>query len=454
LNKKKGRGSDKKKDAGSPDDVQHTEILENGDIDDTKTRQFPQDRVKESIKSRNGDQAEPLEQDEGESAFSFRRIQKKSPYRPLLLILGIVFLIFLALFVVQIIRSHRNTLVLKKATELKATRDNNTTFLESLEQMKSRENPEDMVRQYLFSDDIFQGEAPLGDEGQTIHFSRQQDAELVAIADALNIRVRVLFGIQTAQKEDTITETCNANFHGFRISSLKVSRAEEIIRDEISVSTPSRGLVKITGKSLESVSRITYDQVLKDLETVGLKAYKKMTPDKNGIQIQLRLVGDLPDQTDDAHLIRGKGVGNVTLNSDISEIKSLLAPKYNMIKRRIMVENEFVIIYKIGNQNRKPLFYIYERDSKVWGIHIVDEIFSTVQGLGIGSSLGAMRIYYTRLNVFAIPRKITYLWIDHEDLKEIKFVLADDKRINFDTQHFPFDIKINSILIGKSPYLN
>jgi len=166
------------------------------------------------------------------------------------------------------------------------------------------------------------------------------------------------------------------------------------------------------------------------------------------------LVGDLPDQAVDDYLIKGNGVGKVVLDSDISEIKLLLAPKYNMIKRRIMVENEFVIIYKIENQNRKPLFYIYERDGKIWGIQIVDELFRTERGVGIGSSLGAMRIYYTQLNIFAIPRKVTCLWIDQENLKEIKFIIADDTRIDFKTERFPFDIKINSILIGKSPYLN
>jgi hypothetical protein len=212
--------------------------------------------------------------------------------------------------------------------------------------------------------------------------------------------------------------------------------------------------VIIAGKSLKSVSRTTYDQVLQDLEAAGLKALKKVLPEKNLVQIQLRVVGNLLAEPDDPSLISGKGVGKVMLNSRISEITSLLDNRYNMIKRRIMVENEFVIIYKIENQNRKPLFYIYERDNRIWGIQIVDELFRTDRGIGIGSSLGAMRIYYTKLNIVAIPRKITYLSVDQEHLKEIKFILADDARIDFAIKRFPFDIQINSILIGKSPYLN
>jgi hypothetical protein len=443
----------KEKNIGHPGAGRETEIIVDRKIDDTKTRQFPQDQVKERIQARNQNDIEQTVEDDGEIAISFR-IKKQSPYRPLLLILGIVLLSFIALFVYQMIRSHRNTMMLKKATELETRQDSNAEFLESLEERKTMVEPEDQTQDFAFSDDIFQGEAPLRAEAEGVLFTKERDAELVAIGDAMNIRARLLFGIKTTQKGDILTETCNGNFNGFRISSLKVRLAGKIIQDEISISTPSRGLIKITGKTLDSVTRTRYDQVLKDLEAAGLKVYKRLLPEKNAVQIQLRMTGVSTFRSGDASLFTGIGVGNIALDAKISDMKSLLPPRYRMIKRRIMMENEFVIIYKIEDQNRTPLFYVYERDAKIWGLQIVNNSFRTTRGLGIGSSLGAMRIYYTNLNIRSLPGKVTYLWIDQKDFKEIKFILADDKRINFEDSIFPFDIKVNSILIGKSPYLN
>jgi len=344
--------------------------------------------------------------------------------------------------------------MLKKATELKPLQDSSVEFLESLEQRKPMAEPEEQTQEFVFSDDAFQGEAPLRAEAEGVLFTKEKDAELVAIGDAMNIRARLLFGIKTTQKGDTLTETCNGNFNGFRISSLKIRLSGKIIQDEISISTPSRGLINIIGKTLDSVTRTRYDQILKDLEAAGLKVFKRLLPEKNAVQIQLRMTRISTFRSGDAHLFNGTSVGNVALGAKISDMKSLLPPRYRMIKRRIMMENEFKIIYKIEDHKQTPLFYVYERNAKIWGIQIVNDSFRTARGLGIGSSLGAMRIYYTNLNIRSLPGKVTYLWINQEDFKEIKFILVDDKRINYDDNIFPFDIKVNSILIGKSPYLN
>ncbi len=450
---KSKNGNIDKKNIRPPGAGRETKIIVDREIDDTKTRQFPQDQVKERIQDPNQNVIEKTSPENGESGISFR-IQKQSPYRPLLLILGIVLLSFIALFVYQMIRSHRNTMMLKKATELKTLQDSDAEFLESLEQRKPMVEPEDQTQEFAFSDDIFQGEAPLRAEAEGVLFTKERDAELVAIGDAMNIRARLLFGIKTAQKGDILTETCKGNFNGFKISSLKVRLSGKITQDEISISTPSRGLIKITGKTLDSVTRTRYDQILKDLEAAGLKAFKRLLPEKNAVQIQLRMIRISTFRSGDANLFTGTSVGKISLDAKISDMKSLLPPRYRMIKRRIMMENEFVIIYKIEDQKRTPLFYVYERDAKIWGIQIENDSFRTARGLGIGSSLGAMRIYYTNLNIRSLPGKVTYLWINQEDYKEIKFILVDDKRINFDDNIFPFDIKVNSILIGKSPYLN
>jgi len=450
---KSKNGNIDKKNIGHPETGRETKIIVDREIDDTKTRQFPQDQIKERIQDRNQNAIEKTTPENGESGISFR-IQKQSPYRPLLLILGIVLLSFIALFVYQMIRSHRNTMMLKKATELKPLQDSSVEFLESLEQRKPMAEPEEQTQEFVFSDDAFQGEAPLRAEAEGVLFTKEKDAELVAIGDAMNIRARLLFGIKTTQKGDTLTETCNGNFNGFRISSLKIRLSGKIIQDEISISTPSRGLINIIGKTLDSVTRTRYDQVLKDLEAAGLKVFKRLLPEKNAVQIQLRMTRISTFRSGDAHLFNGTSVGNVALGAKISDMKSLLPPRYRMIKRRIMMENEFKIIYKIEDHKQTPLFYVYERNAKIWGIQIVNDSFRTARGLGIGSSLGAMRIYYTNLNIRSLPGKVTYLWINQEDFKEIKFILVDDKRINYDDNIFPFDIKVNSILIGKSPYLN
>jgi hypothetical protein len=431
-----------------------TPMVPEPETDDTRTRQFLQEKVREGILSRGQDESEPVFSKDGEEAFSFRRVKKQSPYRPLLLILGIVLVIFFALFIYQIIRSHQNTLVLKKAAAVKSGQNSNAEFLKSLENRASEPGLEARIRQFVFPDNIFQGEAFVQDDDRVFHFSPQKDAEMASLADAMNIRARILFGIKTSSRGESITESCSGTFNGFRISSLLVRQAGQIIRDEISVLTPSRGGFKVVGKSLESVSRTDPDLLVKDLEKSAITTTVSVSPEDHKLQLQLRIAGSPAGRVPDAHLIAGNAVGDIVLDSGISGLKSRLTPGCAIIKRKIMVENEFEFIYKIEDQRRTPLFYIYERNSRIWGIQIVDERFKTDRGLGIGSSLGAMRIYYTRVNIVSVPGKLNYLWIDQENLKQLKFILSDDRRIDFDSQNFPFDIKINSILIGKSPVLN
>lgn len=422
-------------------------------VGDTRTRRFPRDpaRGDASVQSSQEESVPPAGEPE---SFSFRRKEKRSDYRPLLFILGIVLLIFFGLFIYQIFKSRQHQMVLKNVAETKSGPDNTAGFLESLENRAARSSEEEQARGVAFSDEIFQGEAPLPGQGRFVHFSPEKDAELAALADALNIRARVLFGIKTTRKEGIVTETCSGNFNNFRISSLLVSQAGQVLSDEISVTTPSRGVLQVTGKALESFSKTDPDQLKKDLESAGIEAIPIVSSEDGRVRVQLRVSVQPAAVFDGTYLIDGKGIGKIRLGADIIGLESTIAPGNSIIRRRIMLDNEFISIHKIEDQKRTPLYYVYEKNGMIWGIEIVDERFRTDRGLGIGSSLGAMRIYYTRLNMTSIPGKVSYLWIDQEELKPVKFILADDRRVDFDGGNFPLDIPINSILIGDSPYLN
>ena len=447
-------GDDKKNANGKISDGRdiRTDILKDNDQSEAKTQQFSHDQLKDSIVGYTQKDGGKTDSVSASKDYHFRT-PEKSPYRPLLVILVVVVVCFLALIIYQMVRTHKNTLVLKKATELSSQEVAESELLKYLDQDKPRIKEKEELKRFAFSNDIFHGMAPLRSRKEGPVISKNQDPELAAIVDALNIRSRMMFGVKIKKKGNVITETCNGTIRGFKINSNKAKESGELIQDEITLFTPSRGIIKIKNSILESVSRTSYDEILKDLESSAIIHQKRIVSRENILQIQLRFGDRGEKKSADGFLIFGDRVGDIKLGMGITEMKSILSTKYRVLRRKIMVGNRFETILKIDDRKRIPLFFIYERNEKIWGIDIVNDRYRTGRGIGIGSTLGMVRIFYTNINIVSIIGKITYLFIGDSEKKNIKFILADDNRIDFNKEVFPFDIKINSILIGKSPYL-
>ena len=422
------------------------------ELDDLKTQQFSHDQLKESEMGfdRYDEQSTASRQVSREIHF---RTPEKSPYRPLLVILLVVLICFLALAVIQMVRTRRNAQVLENAARSSVKAPGESDILKSIRGSESRVRREEQPRQYSFPKKVFMGSAPLRTEKTEALYSQDQDPEVAALIDAFNVRYRMIFGIKVSRKADIVTETCRGVFRGFGISSIQVRESDRIIKDEITLVTPSGGTVRVGDKILKSVSRCTYDELKNELDIAGIVSEKETIPEKEIIRVQLRITDRWEKRPAEPYLIYGNGVEGIKLGMGIEEMKAMLSDRYRILMRRIMVGNRFETILKIDDRDRTPLFFIYERNEKIWGIEVVHARYKTRREIGIGSTLGMVRIFYPDVNIVSIPGKLTYLFVDDSLNNNIKFMLLDENRIDFEKEKFPFDLKINSVLVGNSPYL-
>jgi hypothetical protein len=98
------------------------------------------------------------------------------------------------------------------------------------------------------------------------------------------------------------------------------------------------------------------------------------------------------------------------------------------------------------DQSNEPLFFVYENKGRIWGIAIISEIFKTDKGIGIGSSLGSIRVNYPRVSLGVSDKKIPYVKVDGVDGL---FVIQSDG-VNVAKRIFPNQTKVVSIMIGNS----
>lgn len=420
--------------------------------EEVETQQFSHDQLKDSIVGYNR-----REEDPGESAPKSRELRfrkpGKSPYRPLLVILVVVVICFLALVVIQMVRNRRNARVLENAALNARKPPAESEVLRSLRQPEPRVNDETRPRRYRFPNEVLQGEAPLGSlEGEPV-FSRDRDPEVAAIVDAFNLCYRVIFDIRVVKRDGTITETCRGVFRGFGINSILVKRSGQAVKDEITLFTPSGGTLRVVDKQLDSVSRTGYEELMADLGLSGIGFRKEMVPEENLVRARLEFEDRWDKRPVDSFLIYGDGVGEVKLGMTVQEMKSILSGRYRILRRKIMVGNRFETILKVDDRQRTPLFFVYERNNRIWGIEVVHDRYKTQRGIGIGSTLGMVRVFYPDVNLVSIPAKFAYLFVDDSRHENIKFILLDDDSMDFQKEVFPFDLKINSVLVGRSPYL-
>lgn len=129
-----------------------------------------------------------------------------------------------------------------------------------------------------------------------------------------------------------------------------------------------------------------------------------------------------------------------------AQLENMLLSSYIVLKRKVLVNDVYYDVYKILDQSNEPLFFVYENKGRVWGISIISEIFKTEKGIGIGSSLGDMRINYPRVNVGISEKKIPFVKIDDVD----GLFVIQSEGVDIIKQIFPSKTKIVSILIGNS----
>ncbi|MCP5104291.1 MAG: hypothetical protein GY950_12965 [bacterium] len=305
---------------------------------------------------------------------------------------------------------------------------------------------------YKLSDEIYHGEAPLTVKPGGAVFSEEQDPEIAAIADALKTRVKIIHGSKTNTRRDIKTTIINGSFQGFRVINTHQVKNNEVIRNETVVTTPRKSSVVTAGHILGSVKRTDYQKFLEDLTAAGLEVIKETLPEESIVRVQLRVINVSGKKVKPGFLIGTGSVGVIKLDMPVATMESELSKaRLVLVPKKIDVGGKYYNTYKVLDNRDRPLFFVNEKDGKVWGIQVASNKFKTARGMGIGNSLAELRLYYLKneqLEISATDKGAPFVSIAGE---AGKFFLQG-KGLNFGTQDYPDDLKISSILLGGSPY--
>lgn len=306
-------------------------------------------------------------------------------------------------------------------------------------------------QKYVLSEDGLSGKALLKTRAQGPLISDEKDPEIAAVGDALRSRVEALYGVRTrrARSGSAIIETTAGVFQGFRINSTRIKSGDRVTRDEIVVTTPSRGTFVIRNSILDGWRRCNYEQITRDLENSGIKVVKWADPDQGTVNVNLDVAALKGSRVALDLLISRQQVGRVALDMTIPQMKSAFPEDYEYVRKQIMHENEFYDVIKVFDGKKEPLFFVNEKDNRVWGIQVISDKYKTARGIGVGSTLGSLKIYYKNPKIWSAKGSAPLVSIDGI---EGVFILENGS-VDFARKIFPDSARINSILIGGSPYL-
>ena len=306
-------------------------------------------------------------------------------------------------------------------------------------------------KKYMLAGAKLSGEARLQVRAKGPLISDDKDPEVAAVGEALRARVEMLNGvkIKRARRGDSITETTAGVFLGFRVNSTRIKSGDQVTKDEIIVTTPSRGIFVVRNNVLDAWRNCDYEKILGDLQASGIKVIKKTDPERGIVNVQLRVTAAGNVTIDNDLLISRQKVGRLELDMTIRQMKSVFPVNYGYVKKRIEYDNEFYNIIKVFDDKGTPLFFVNEKDNKVWGIQIISGKYKTGKGIGVGSTLGSLKIYYPKPRIWSTRDSAPLVSV--EGITGV-FILQN-VGVDFVRQIFPDNVKIDSILIGGSPFL-
>lgn len=450
-----------------------TQIPEPG-ADESKTRQQPLDKIKE-IEAHPGSMETPVKKSEPayepvkpqrepvprpsspaperEPEMRTRSLMREptpSPNRTIIYIIG--FFVVVLIFFFMLRRCNSSSTSVSGTPDEKATSAIQETGTDNIRSSTQDQETEKTQPTYDLPEEKLQGTAPLTVKPNGPVVTAATDPEIAAIAVALKIRVAIIAGSTMKTKGGIVTTTSSGTFLGFKVTQTLQQRGGEVLKEEIAVTTPSRGQVTVKGNILDSMSKITYQTFLNDLKSAGIEVIKNPVPDEGIINVQLRVTGSLGPAANPDLLIGSGSVGPVDLGMPVKKMESLLAKKYEVVSKRLADEGKYYDTYKVLGPGGQPLFFVIGSSGKVLGIQVVSEKFKTSRGLGIGNKLGEFRVCYLRNGKMTVSSTLAGNPYASVQGLAVRFFLQG-QGLNFANQVFPDDLKVSDILVGGSPFV-
>lgn len=299
----------------------------------------------------------------------------------------------------------------------------------------------------LLTNDEFAGKAPMAVRAGGPVISEAIDPELAALVDALKIRLKVSGDSKAVSRGKTVTTASKGDYRGFKISVDEISENQKTLAEEITVTTPQKGFIHTKNGVLESIKGSDLASFSAELQNAGLEIIKHPSqPGDKVFQVQFNVVGAFGKTIAADLLISGKSIGKISLAMPTPQLEAILLPSYIVLKRKVLVNDVYYDVYKVLDQSNEPLFFVYENKGRVWGVSLISEVFRTEKGIGIGSSLGNLRINYPRVFVGISDKNTPFVKIDGLD----GLFILQSEGIDIKKRVFPNQTKIISILVGNS----
>jgi len=362
-----------------------------------------------------------------------KSVPPKFPWAVLPIVLLLLFVF--VLFITRSRHKENQENVTAKAKGIEETQNlsNYSTFVSRNRALREGKYPEQIL-----TDESFAGQAPLAVRANGPLISAAIDPQLAALADAFRIRVQVTKGSQLLVRGAMVTRITKGDFRGFKVTAQETVKNGIVVADELSLSTPNNGLIKTVNQVLQMVQKTDFPLIITEIQSAVLEFFQlPAPPDKNSIRIQIRPVRSWGKPIPGELLISEKSVGGISLGMPVVRMKSQLIASSTVLKRKVLVNDIYYDVYKVLDQGNDPLFYVYEKENKVWGISIISDVFKTDKGIGIGSTLDLMRINYPFIKLAYSEKKTPF--VQMEGIAGIFIIQGDGEK------------KVISILIGDSP---
>lgn len=306
---------------------------------------------------------------------------------------------------------------------------------------------------FELSDDVFQGVAPMEVRQAGPVISVEVDPEIAAVVDALKVRVDIINGTKTADRAGIITKVTSGMFQGFNIINTHQQKGGEVIKNETVVITPSKGKIIVKDNFLDSLWKIDHEKFKQDLETAGLEIIKKEMPDEGVLYVQLRVTKVYGKLINPEYLVGRDSVGSIKLEMPIEEMKTVLSSgNYTVVDKTMLQDETYYNTYKVLDHRNEPLFFVTGKDNKVWGIQLLSDRFKTAAGIGLGNTLGELRLFYLKngkVTVSSTPAGSPFVSVETIDGR---FFLQGEG-LDLKKPTFPDSLTISTILLGGSPFI-
>ena len=290
----------------------------------------------------------------------------------------------------------------------------------------------------VLTDEPFAGQAPMAARASGPLVSPEADPQLSALVDAFRIRVRIMQGSQSLVRNRTLTRITKGELRGFKVLASERIEDGKVVAEEAQILTPRNGLIRTVGRVLAVLQKTDLAGVLAEVRQAGMEFSPLPAADNNRTsRVQLRFARPWGKAVPGELLIAGNGVGGLALGMPVSEINNHLPSSYAVLKRKVLVNDVNYDVQKVVDQAGEPLFYVYEREGRVWGISIISAAFITLPGIGINSTLDQIRLHYPRVKVAYSAKKTPFVRV--EGTAGIFIIQSGG------------DKKVVSILIGESP---